>query len=80
MLSTYFLKASFCFLLQLDRKTEIYVQLPKINGFEDHTIAIDGMVSAEPLVPMVFQWFFRQLTIGEDGFRWLPNIGPTMRW
>ena len=44
------------------------------------TIAIDGMVAAQPLGPMVFQWFFGQSTIGDDGFQWLPTIGPTMRW
>ena len=44
------------------------------------TIAIDGMVAAEPLGPMVFQWFFGQSTIGDDGFQWLPTIGQTMRW
>ena len=44
------------------------------------TIAIDGMVAAEPLGPMVFQWFFGQSTIGDDGFQCLPTIGPTMRW
>ena len=44
------------------------------------TIAIDGMVPAQPLGPMVFQWFFSQPTIGDDVFQWLPTIGPTMRW
>ena len=44
------------------------------------TIAIDEMVTAQPLGPMVFQWFFGQSTIGDDGFQWLPTIGPTMRW
>jgi len=44
------------------------------------TIAIDEMVPAQPLVPMVFQWFLRESTIGNDGFQWLPTIGPTMRW
>ena len=44
------------------------------------TIAIDGMVPAQPLGPMVFQWFFGQSTIGDDGFQCLPTIGPTMRW
>ena len=44
------------------------------------TIAIGGMVAAQPLGPMVFQWFFGQSTIGDDGFQWLPTIGPTMRW
>ena len=29
------------------------------------TIAIDEMVTAQPLGPMVFQWFFGQSTIGE---------------
>ena len=47
-------------------------------------IAIDGMVPAQPLVPMVFQWFSSQPTIangiGEDVFQWLPTIGRTMRW
>ena len=33
------------------------------------TIAIDGMVPAQPLGPIVFRWFFSQ-----------PTIGPTMRW
>ena len=44
------------------------------------TIAIDGMVPAQPLGPMVFRWFFSQPTIGDDGFQLLPTIGPTMRW
>ena len=44
------------------------------------TIAIDEMVTAQPLGPMVFQWFFGQSTIGDDAFQWLPTIGPTMRW
>jgi len=29
------------------------------------TIAIGGMVDAQSLGPMVFQWFFGQSTIGE---------------
>ena len=41
------------------------------------TIAIDGMVPAQPLV---FRWFFSQPTIGDNVFQWLPTIGPTMRW
>ena len=41
------------------------------------TIAIDGILLAQPLVPMVLNGFS---TIGDDGFRWLPTIGPTMRW
>ena len=44
------------------------------------TIAIDGMVAAEPLGAMVFQWFFGRSTIGDDGFQGLPTIGPTMGW
>ena len=44
------------------------------------TIAIDEMVTAQPLEPMGFQWFFGQSTIGNDGFQWLSTIGPTMRW
>ena len=44
------------------------------------TIAIDGMVPAQPLGPMVFRWFFSQPTIGDNVFQWLPTIGPTMRW
>ena len=44
------------------------------------TIAIDGMVPAQPLVPMVFRWFFSQPTIGDNVFQWLQTIGPTMRW
>ena len=43
------------------------------------TIAIDGMVPAQPLGPMVFRWFFSQPTIGDDVFQWLPTIGSTMR-
>ena len=43
------------------------------------TIAIDGMVTAQPLGPMVFRWFFSQPTIGDDVFQWLPTIGPTSR-
>ena len=43
------------------------------------TIAIDEMVTAQPLGPMVFQWFFGLSTISDDGFQWLPTIGPTMR-
>ena len=42
------------------------------------TIAIDGMVPAQPLGPMVFQWFFIQPTIGDDIFQWFfiqPTIG-----
>ena len=44
------------------------------------TIAIDGMVPAQPLGPMVFRWFFSQPTIGDNVFQWLQTIGPTMRW
>ena len=44
------------------------------------TIAIGGMVDAQSLGPMVFQWFFGQSTISDDGFQWLPTIGQTMRW
>ena len=29
---------------------------------------------------MVFRWFLGQATIGNDGFRWLFTIGPTMEW
>ena len=43
------------------------------------TIAIDGMVPAQPLGPMVFRWVFSQPTIGDNVFQWLPTIGPTMR-
>ena len=43
------------------------------------TIAIDEMVTAQPLGPMVFQWFFGQSAIGDEGFQML-TIGPTMRW
>ena len=34
----------------------------------------------QPLETMVFQWFLGQATIGNDGFRWLFTIGPTMEW
>ena len=44
------------------------------------TIAIDGMVPAQPLGPMVFRWFFSQPTIGDNVFQWLPTIGPMMQW
>ena len=40
-------------------------------------IAINGILPAQPMVPMVLNGFS---TIGDDGFRWLPTIGPTMRW
>ena len=29
---------------------------------------------------MVFRWFSGKTTIGNDGFRWLCTIGPTMEW
>ena len=29
---------------------------------------------------MVFRWFWGKTTIGNDGFRWLRTIGPTMEW
>ena len=29
---------------------------------------------------MVFRWFWGKTTIGNDGFRWLCTIGPTMEW
>ena len=29
---------------------------------------------------MVFRWFWGMTTIGNDGFRWLRTIGPTMEW
>ena len=27
-----------------------------------------------------FQWFWGKTTIGNNGFRWLCTIGPTMEW
>ena len=75
-----FWKLLLVFLLQLDRKKQKFTYNCQKSMVLRITIAIDGMVSAQPLVPMVFQWFFRQSTIGDDGFRWLPTIGPTMRW
>ena len=66
----------FCFSLKWKQKIKYHCQKSMVCRI---TIAIDGMVPAQPLVPMVFQWFFRQSTIGNDGFRWLPTIGPTMR-
>ena len=29
---------------------------------------------------MAFRWFWGKTTIGDDGFRWLCTIGPTMEW
>ena len=44
------------------------------------TIAIGGMVAAQPLRPMVFQWFFfGQSTIGDDGFQWF-QLKPRCTW
>ena len=33
-----------------------------------------------PLPSMVFQWFWDKTIIGNDGFRWLCAIVPTMEW
>ena len=76
---TIFWKLLFVFLLQLDRKVEIYVQLPKINGFEDHhcywwngissTIGTNGFSMVFQTVNHRWRWFLMVAT-----------IGPTMRW
>ena len=34
----------------------------------------------QPLETMVFRWFLGHATIGNDGFRCLSTIGPTMEW
>ena len=40
-----------------------------LNGISEATIDNDG-----------FSMVLGQLTIGNDGFRWLTTIGPTMEW
>ena len=44
------------------------------------TITIEWKSWGQPLGSMVFRWFWRKTTIGNDGFRWLCTIGPTMEW
>ena len=46
------------------------------------TITIEWNGWGQPLGSMVFRWFWGKTTIGNDGFRWLCTIGPTMyhRW
>ena len=43
-----------------------------VNGFCQSTIVVDGFsmvfFTCEPLVSMVFQWFFFMWTIGVNGF------------
>ena len=61
-------------------KGKTFTTIATNQWFLKVTIAIDGMVTAQPLGPMVFRWFFSQPTIGDNVFQWLPTIGPTMRW
>ena len=42
------------------------------------TIEWDGL--GQPLVSMVFWWFWGLTTIGNNGFQWLSTIGPTIEW
>ena len=44
------------------------------------TITIEWNGWGQPLGSMVFRWFWGKTTIGNDGFRWLCTIGPTMEW
>ena len=44
------------------------------------TITIEWNGLGQPLRSMVFQEFWGLTTIGNDGFRWLSTIGPTMEW
>ena len=44
------------------------------------TITIEWNGWGQPLGSMVFRWFWGKVTIGNDGFRWLCTIGPTMEW
>ena len=44
------------------------------------TITIEWNGCRQSLEMMVFRWFLGQATIGNDGFRWLSTIGPTMEW
>ena len=44
------------------------------------TITIEWNGWGQPLGSMVFRWFCGKTTIGNDGFRWLCTIGPTMEW
>ena len=44
------------------------------------TITIEWNGWGQPLGSMVFRWFWNKTTIGNDGFRWLCTIGPTMEW
>ena len=44
------------------------------------TITIEWNGLGQPLGSMVFRWFWGKTTIGNDGFRWLCTIGPTMEW
>ena len=44
------------------------------------TITIEWNGWGQPLGSMVFRWFWGKATIGNDGFRWLCTIGPTMEW
>ena len=44
------------------------------------TITIERNGWGQPLGSMVFRWFWCKTTIGNNGFRWLCTIGPTMEW
>ena len=44
------------------------------------TITIEWNGCRQSLEMMVFRWFLGQATIGNNGFRWLSTIGPTMEW
>ena len=63
----------FCFSQKVKQKIQYHCQKSMVFRI---TIAIDGMVPAQPLVPMVFQWFFRFQPLVSMVFQWFFPIQP----
>ena len=68
------------FLLIFGSDDMIYLTIAIFRWFSKQPSPLNGMVGGNHWDQWFSDGFWGKATIGNDGFRWLCTIGPTMEW